>query len=135
MKNPLVKPQQNPFETVMHISPFISSEPTLFEGVEPSTPKEDDSEVLCEDEQPSSPSIELKPLSIVLASAFHEDFLEMENSWAMELCEEPTLEPKEKDSLDKHGNFILEPPQEPCLHNAFLESATRCKHTRGLQPP
>jgi hypothetical protein len=32
----------------------------------------------------------------------------MENSWAMELCEELTLESGEKDPLDEHGNFILE---------------------------
>jgi hypothetical protein len=50
----------------------------------------------------------------------------MENSWATEHCEELTLEPKEKDYLDEHGSFILGTPQEPCLHNAFLEPVTLC---------
>jgi hypothetical protein len=50
----------------------------------------------------------------------------MENSWAMEFYEELTLESREKDSLDEHGNFIIEEPQEPCSHNAFLELAMLC---------
>jgi hypothetical protein len=71
-------------------------------------------EDLSEDERPSSPSIGFEPLSTGPTSTFHEDSLEMENSWATELCEELTLEFKEKDSLDKHEIFILETPQELC---------------------
>src|SRR5688572_8379963 len=50
----------------------------------------------------------------------------MENPWAMEFCETPTLEPEGKDSLDEHRSFILEIPQEPFSFNAFTESATLC---------
>ena len=46
----------------------------------------------------------------------------MENPWATEFDEAPTLESKEKDSLDEHGSFTLEIPQEPCSFNASLES-------------
>ena len=56
----------------------------------------------------------------------HDESLEMENSWAMEFDEAPTLESKEKDSLDEHGSFSLEIPQEPCSFNASSESGTLC---------
>ena len=52
----------------------------------------------------------------------HDESLEMENSWAMEFDEAPTLESKVKDSLDKHGSFTPEIQQEPCSFNASLES-------------
>ena len=52
----------------------------------------------------------------------HDASLEMENQWAMEFYEAPTLEYKEKDSLDEHGSFILEIPQEPCSFSASPES-------------
>jgi hypothetical protein len=55
-------PKQNLLETVMHLSPFTSSELALFEGVEASTPKEDDSEGFYENERPSSPLMEFEPL-------------------------------------------------------------------------
>ena len=45
---------------------------------------------------------------------FHDESLKMENQWAMEFCEVPTLESNEKDSLNEHGNFTLEMPQKPC---------------------
>jgi hypothetical protein len=75
LKNFLAKPhfEQNPLEMVMRVSPFISSEPALFEGAEPSTPKEDDSKDFCEDERPSPPSIKFEPLLAGPTSAFHED--------------------------------------------------------------
>jgi hypothetical protein len=44
----------------------------------------------------------------------------------MEFCETPTLESEGKDSIDEHGSFILEIPQEPCSLNASLESAMLC---------
>ena len=40
----------------------------------------------------------------------------------MEFDEAPTLESKVKDSLDKHGSFTPEIPQEPCSFNASPES-------------
>jgi hypothetical protein len=46
----------------------------------------------------------------------------MENQWAMEFCEAPTLESKGKDSIDEHRIFILVIPQEPCAFNASPES-------------
>ena len=49
---------------------------------------------------------------------FHDKSLEMENPWAKEFCEAATLESKGKDSIDEHGSFILEVPQEPCSLNA-----------------
>ena len=52
----------------------------------------------------------------------HDESLEMENPWAMEFCEAPTLESKEKDSLDVHGSFTLEIPEEPCSFSASPES-------------
>ena len=41
---------------------------------------------------------------------FHDESLEMENQWAMEFCEAPTLVSNEKDSSNEHGNFSLEMP-------------------------
>ena len=35
-------------------------------------------------------------------SSFHDESLEMENQWAMEFCEAPTLESEEKDSTNEH---------------------------------
>ena len=52
----------------------------------------------------------------------YDESLEMENPWTMESGEPLTLESKEKDSIDKHGSFILEIPQEPCLFSASPES-------------
>jgi hypothetical protein len=54
----------------------------------------------------------------------HDASLEMENSWAMEIYEVPTLEFERKDSIDKHGSLTLAIPKEPCLHHASLESTT-----------
>jgi hypothetical protein len=44
----------------------------------------------------------------------------------MEKLEAVTLEPEREDSTDKHGNFFVENPQEPCSHSAPLDSATLC---------
>ena len=66
----------------------------------------------------------------------HDGSLEMENTWAMEFDEAPTLESKVKDSLDKHGSFTPEIPQEPCSFNASPESgmlSTSHTHTREKQ--
>jgi hypothetical protein len=53
----------------------------------------------------------------------HDASLEMENSWAMEIYEVPTLESEGTDLIDKHGSFTLDLPQEPCLHHISLESS------------
>ena len=47
-------------------------------------------------------------------SIFHDEPLEMENQWAMEFSEAPTLESKEKDSTNEHGNFTFDIPRKPC---------------------
>ena len=121
----------------MHVSPFASSELVLTELVEFFTSQEYDLEDLlnlCEDEQSSSPTIEFEhlptgPYYVALdldqesTSSFHDESLEMENSWAMEIYEALTLESEGKDSVDKHGSFTLDIPQEPCLHHASPESA------------
>ena len=56
----------------------------------------------------------------------HDESLEMENPWTMEFDEAPTLESKENNSLDEHGSFILEIPQEPYSFNDCPESGTLC---------
>ena len=82
-----------------------------------------------EDERSSSPSIEFETLpdgleSVVLdldresTSSFDDEPLEMENQWAKESCEAPTLESKEKDSTNEHGSFIFDIPRKPCSCNA-----------------
>ena len=62
---------------------------------------------------------------------FHDESLKMENQWAMEFCEAPTLEPKEKDSTNEHGSFAPEIPWKPCSFNTSLESgmlSAPCTH-------
>ena len=106
----------------MHTSPFISSEPILLGVLESS--EEYDSEgslPSCEDERSSSSSTEFEPLPagleyVVLdlnresTSSFHDESLEMENQWAMEFCEAPTLESKEKNSTNELGSFTFDIP-------------------------
>ena len=99
----------------MHTSPFISSEPVLLGVLESSEEyNSKDSLHFCEDERSSSSLTEFEPLPagleyVVLdhdresTSSFHDASLEMENQWAMEFYEAPTLEYKEKDSLEEHG--------------------------------
>jgi hypothetical protein len=62
-------------------------------------------------------------LSIMIESisTFHDKSLEIENSWAMESCEAPTLEFMGKGSTEKHDRFILNAPHKPCLHHAYPE--------------
>ena len=103
-------PEQNPLKEMMHTSPFISSEPVLLGVLESSEEYElEDSLHFCEEERLSSPLIEFEPLPDGLESdvldldrdttiIFHDEPLEMENQWAMEFCEVPTLESEEKDS-------------------------------------
>jgi hypothetical protein len=125
---------------MMHVSPFISFEPVLFKVTESTISKEYDSEETlhrCEDERSSSPSIEFEPLpaSLKYVALDHDrdstmisqdDSLEMENLWATEFCEAPTLESEGKDSIDEHGSFILVMPQEPCSINTSPELGTFC---------
>ena len=62
----------------------------------------------------------------------HDKSLEMENQWAMEFCEAPTLESDEKDTTDEHGTIIF---ITPCSFNATLESgmlSALCTHMRTI---
>ena len=62
---------------------------------------------------------------------FHDEPLEMENQWAMEFCEAPTLESEEKDSTNEHGSFTFDIPRNPCSFNATPESgmfSAACTH-------
>jgi hypothetical protein len=122
-------PKQNPFEEMMHVSPFVSCEPVLAELVEFSTSQEYDLEDplhLCEDKRSSSPLINFEPLPtgpyhVVFdlgrdsTFSFHEASIEIENSWAMEIYKAPTLGSEGKDLIDKHDSFTLDLPQIPCL--------------------
>jgi hypothetical protein len=89
---------------------------------------------LCEGEQSSSTSNEFEPLPtgpyhVALdldresTLILHDESLEMENSWAMEIYEAPILESKGKDSIDEYGRFTLDIPPKPCSHHASPESA------------
>ena len=127
----------------MHTSPFISSEPVLLGALESSEEYNSEGGLhFCEDERSSSPLIELEPLPagleyVVLdlnresTSSFHDESLEMEKSWAKELCEAPTLESNEKDSSNEHGSFTFDIPRKPCSFNATPESgmlSAPCTH-------
>jgi hypothetical protein len=128
-------PKQNSFEEMMHLSPFASPEPVLTKLVELSTSQEYDSEDplrLCEDERSSSPLIDFEPLctssyhvvfdhGLDSTSSFYDASLEMENPWAMEIYKVPTPGSEGKDSINKHGSFTLDLPQEPCLHHVSPE--------------
>ena len=99
-------------------------------------PREDDSEDslhLCEGERSSPFSTEFQPLpdgpyhvafdhDQESTLSFHDDSLEMENSWAMEPFEALTLESGGKDSTHEHGSFILDSPCRPCSHHVPPES-------------
>src|SRR6185312_10505247 len=106
LENLLAKPlpEQNPLKKTMHTSPFISSEPVLLGVLESSEEYNSEGGLhFYEDERSSSSMTEFEPLpdgpeSVVLdldrdtTMIFHDESLEMENQWAVELCEVPTLE-------------------------------------------
>jgi hypothetical protein len=99
-------PKQDPLEKMMHVSPFTLPESFLIEVVDFSTPNENDSEGslhFYEGERSSSLLTEFEPLPAgpcdvsfdhdrESISSFHDKPLEIENSWAIEFCEVPTLE-------------------------------------------
>ena len=130
----------------MHTSPFISCEPVLFGVLESSEEYDsEDSLHFCGDERSSSPLIEFELLPagleyVVLdlnresTSSFHDESLEMENQWAMEFCEAPTLESIGKDFIYDHGSFILVIPKNHALSTP-LQSQARIvprAHTRTI---
>jgi hypothetical protein len=69
------------------------------------------------------------PISVALdldrepTSILQDEYLEMEDSWAMKIYEALALESKWKDSTDEHGSFTLDIPHKPCSHHASSESA------------
>jgi hypothetical protein len=135
-------PELNPLKEMVHKSPFMSSEPIFLEMAGNAIFEEYDSnEILhfCEDERSSSLLSKFEPLpsgpeKVVLdhdrdsTMISHDESLEMENPWAMEFCEAPTLESDEKDSTDEHRIVIFE---IPCSFNATPESgmlSAPCTH-------
>jgi hypothetical protein len=128
----------------MHTSPFISSAPVLLGVLESS----EDSLHSYEDERSSSSLTKFEPLPagpgyVVLnhdresTSSFHNESLEMENQWAMQFCEAPTLESEEKDSTNEHGSFTFDIPREPCSFNVTPESgmlSAPCTHEDYNRP-
>ena len=133
-------PEPNPLKEMMHESPFIPSEPILFEGVKPATSEENNSEEIlrfCEDERSLSLLSEFEPLSSSPKEVVpnhdrdstmisHDESLDMKNLRAMECYEAPTLEFIEKDSIYEQGSSILVIPQKPCSFHTSLESSTHC---------
>ena len=126
----------------MHESPFIPSKSILSKVAKSAASEEHDSEVtlhFCEDERSLSLLSEFEPLpsgpeKVVLGHdrdstmLSHDESLEMENRWAMEFCEAPTLESDEKDSTDDHGTIIF---KTSCSFNATPESgmlSAPCTH-------
>ena len=76
---------------------------------------------MVKEECSSSPLIEFETLPDGLESdvldldrdttmILHDEPLEMENQWAMEFCEAPTLESEEKDSINELGSFTFDIP-------------------------
>ena len=127
---------------MMHESPFIPSESILSEVAKSAASEEHESDVTLhffEDKKSLSILSEFEPLpsspeKVVLdhdqdsTMISHDESLEMENPWAMEFCEAPTLESDEKDSTDEHGTIIFE---IPCSFNATPESgmlSAPCTH-------
>ena len=131
---------------MMHESPFISSESTLFEVPKSANSEENNSEEIlhfCEDEWSLSLLSKFEPLSfgpkeVVLdhyrdsTMISHDASLDMKNRWATECYEAPTLESIEKDSIYEHGSFILVIPQKPCSFNISLESGTLCAQSTHM---
>jgi hypothetical protein len=87
-------------------------------------------------EQPSSSSIEFKPFyssphCVVLdrdrdtTMIFHDEPLEVENSWDRESSEALTLEFKENNSIDEDGSFIVQ-TSPPWSFSTPPESGTHC---------
>ena len=87
-------------------------------------------------EQISSSTIEFEPFlpsphCVVLdhdrdtTMIFHDESLEIENSWARESSEALTLEFEENNSIDEHGSFIIK-ISPLCSFSTPPESGTRC---------
>jgi len=138
--NSMVEPSLDyePFVEVKGILLVDSPESLLGKVAEKFIEKEDDPAEpidISKFEIPHKPPIEFEPLPagpeyVVLdhdrdsTMIIQNNSLEMDNSWAKELCEAPTLEYEGKDSIDEHGNFNLEIAQKPCSSNTLLESGT-----------
>ena len=132
-------PEQNPLKEMMHTSPFISSEPVLLGFLESSEEYDsEDSLHFCEEEHSSSPLIEFEPLPDGLESdvldldrdttmIFHDEPLEMENQWAMEFCEVPTLESEKRIPQMSMGVSLLT-YHENHAHSMQLQSQACLVH-------
>ena len=87
-------------------------------------------------EQISSSTIEFEPFlpspqGVVLnndrdtTTIFHDESLEIENSWARVSSDSLNLEFEENDSIDEYGSFIVK-TSPPCSFSTPPESGTRC---------
>ena len=148
--NTMIEPSldSEPIEEVKGILLVDSLESLLEKDAEKFIEEEDDSTKpvdISKFETTPRPPIEFEPLSsgsekVVLdrnrdsTTICHDESLEMENPWATEFGKAPILESKEKDSLDEHGSFTLEIPQESCSFNASPESgmlSASCTHEKS----
>ncbi len=113
-------PKHEPFEEVMFVSSFISSEPI---------------DHLHETERPSSPSIKSKPCpsgphNVVLVyhhettRFLHDVSLEKESLQATDKLETSTLEDERKHSTFEHECFSFKIPQDSCSHKESPESCS-----------
>ena len=113
---------------------MTSASPCLENSLAKSCPKQNPLEEMHEQTSPSS--IEFEPIlssphCVVLDNdrdttmIFHDEPLEIENSWARESSEALILEFGENNSIDEHGSFIVE-TSPPCSFSTPPELGTRC---------
>ena len=111
---------------------MTSASPCLENSLAKSCPKQNPLEEMHEQTSPSS--IEFEPIlssphCVVLdhnrdtTMIFHDEPLEIENSWARESSEALILEFEENNSIDEHGSFIVE-TSPPCSFSTSLELGT-----------
>ena len=60
-----------------------------------------------------------------------DESFEMENLWAMEFDEAPTLESIKKDCIDVLGSFIFRIPHDSCSFNVLPELGMLCAQHEG----
>ena len=122
---------------------MTSASPCLENSLAKPCPKQNPLEEM--HEQPSSSSIKFEPIlssshCVVLdhnrdiTMIFHDEPLEVENSWARESSEALTLEIEENNSIDEHGSFIVE--DRGCIpivieNNTMWARKKRLKLDRG----
>ena len=131
---PLENIHHSPLGSLHKLGEMTSASPCLENSLAKSCPKQNPLEEM--HKQPSSSSIEFEPIlssphCVVLdhdrdtTIIFHDEPLEIENSWARESSEALILEFEENNSIDEHGSFIVE-TSPPCSLSTPPESSTHC---------